>query len=333
MSTIARDRPESAAGDRRHPPARRSRPRRPRCWREGPAFARLVGFVGLFLLVLGAVVVIATRALGPRWVPEGGGSCSPALGLALMLYHAVTDGEQEVRRMYGGVRPVLLVFALVASLVPGPVQGTGADKAGRLLPAPVGRRGRASWACCSRSRSPATKRTRRTATSPSTVLLGVGGAAGGRELVAGSSSPDFLAGPGSRWRCSGLAFLCAYLGQVDTSDGHRLHGRVRARGVSGRGVWSTPSAARPSRRCCTTARRRCGSRTATLDWWGSAFRVLAGVAFLVPALIALRGSGSGVAARRRWRLVGLVGRRGGRRCRCSTTRSTPRRSRSWCPAG
>ena len=68
---------------------------------EGPTFARFIGFVGLFFMVLGTVVIVSTRALGPRWVPEGVGFLSAALGLTLMLYHAVTDGEQEVRRMYG----------------------------------------------------------------------------------------------------------------------------------------------------------------------------------------------------------------------------------------
>src|SRR5262245_22350874 len=87
---------------------------------EGPALARFVGFVGLFFLVLGVVVVVSTRVLGPRWVPEGFGFLSAALGIALMLYHAVTDSEQEIRRMYGGFAAFWLVFAVVASLVPGP---------------------------------------------------------------------------------------------------------------------------------------------------------------------------------------------------------------------
>ena len=87
---------------------------------EGPTLARAVGFAGLFFLVLGGVVVISTRVLGPRWVPEGFGFLSAALGLALMLYHAVTDSEQEIRRMYGGFAAFWLLVALVGSIVPGP---------------------------------------------------------------------------------------------------------------------------------------------------------------------------------------------------------------------
>ena len=45
---------------------------------EGPTFARLVGFVGLFLLVLGAVVIISTRAARPAVGARGArASCSP----------------------------------------------------------------------------------------------------------------------------------------------------------------------------------------------------------------------------------------------------------------
>src|SRR4051812_40941345 len=87
---------------------------------EGPTMARAIGFTGLFLLVLGGVVVITTRAVGPRWVSEGYGFVFAGVGLALMLYHSVTDGEQEVRRMYGGLAAGLLVLALATAIIPGP---------------------------------------------------------------------------------------------------------------------------------------------------------------------------------------------------------------------
>src|SRR5687767_12316312 len=71
---------------------------------EGPMLARMIGFLGLFAFVLGAVVVITTRVTGQaRWVPEWLGMLSAGFGLTLMLFHAVSDGEQEVRRMYGGL--------------------------------------------------------------------------------------------------------------------------------------------------------------------------------------------------------------------------------------
>ena len=70
--------PTRTARARPRPPAGRSRPPRRTMLAEGPAFARLVGFVGLFVLVLGAVVVITTRAARPAVDrPKGGASCSP----------------------------------------------------------------------------------------------------------------------------------------------------------------------------------------------------------------------------------------------------------------
>ena len=98
-----------------------------------------MGFAGLFFLVLGAVVVISTRVLGPRWVPEGFGFLSAAVGLALMLYHAVTDSEQEIRRMYGGFAAFWLLVAVVASFIPGPFDDGATRTVGHfLLPWGVG---------------------------------------------------------------------------------------------------------------------------------------------------------------------------------------------------
>src|SRR4051812_23855074 len=68
---------------------------------EGQAFGRLVGFAGLFGLVLGAVVIVTNQAFTPRWITSGWGYLFAAVGVMLMLYHAARDGEQEVRRLYG----------------------------------------------------------------------------------------------------------------------------------------------------------------------------------------------------------------------------------------
>src|SRR6516225_164176 len=88
---------------------------------EAPTFTRLAGMVGLGLFVLGAAVVIATKAVGPRWFPEGWGYIFAALGTALMLYHAIRDDEPEVRRLYGIFGGVWLLLGLAASILPGPV--------------------------------------------------------------------------------------------------------------------------------------------------------------------------------------------------------------------
>ena len=47
---------------------------------EGPAISRIIGFFGLFGLVLGSVVIITTRAASPRWVPEWFGFVSAGFG-------------------------------------------------------------------------------------------------------------------------------------------------------------------------------------------------------------------------------------------------------------
>src|SRR5438045_1546895 len=52
---------------------------------------RAVGIAGLFCTVLGLVVIVTTRAIGPRIVSEGFGFVFAGFGLALLLYHAVTD--------------------------------------------------------------------------------------------------------------------------------------------------------------------------------------------------------------------------------------------------
>jgi ABC-type transport system involved in multi-copper enzyme maturation permease subunit len=185
---------------------------------EGPTIARIIGFLGLFLTVLGVVVVVTTRAIGPRWVPEGVGFLSAGLGLALMLYHAISDSEQEVRRMYGMLAGGLLVFAVAFSLVPGPFDapsdkrtvgyyllpwGFGAGLVSLLFAIPF-------------TRYETHEKFRHGAL---TALLIIGGALAVGPLVAGIANPDFLAGTGLALALLGLGFLSAYLNQTDTSEG------------------------------------------------------------------------------------------------------------------
>ena len=84
---------------------------------EGPGFARIVGFVGLFALVLGSVVIITNMALTPRWITTGWGYLFAAFGIVLLMYHAVSDTEPEVRRMYGLFSAILLVLCLLVPIL------------------------------------------------------------------------------------------------------------------------------------------------------------------------------------------------------------------------
>lgn len=185
------------------------------------AFNRLVGFVGLFGLVLGLVVIIANMAIGPRWVGVGGGYLFAAVGLALMLYHAASDGEQEVRRAYGMFAAAWLILAVGAAVLPGPLFGP--PLAGQikvmgynLLPWGVGFGFLSLLFAIPFARHETDPKYRAVAAN---AMLGVGALLAIGSLVYGVVNPDFLLGRGVALALLGLAFLCAYMGQVDTSEG------------------------------------------------------------------------------------------------------------------
>jgi ABC-2 type transport system permease protein len=270
---------------------------------QGPSFARGVAFVGLFLFVLGLMVVVSTRVLGPRWVPEGWGFILTAFGLVLMLYHAVSDGQQDIRRTYGGFALLWLVAAIFFALVPGPLGNEGTKTVGHyLLPWGVGF-GLIGLLFIVPFCRHETEEVYRNAAV--TGLLVVGGFLAIGSVAAGIFKPEFLAGPGLTLAILGLAFLCAYLGQVDTSDGL---GFTVAFSLGAFGaavvVFAIFRAAFPTLlyEGPTVLRLPNGS----LDIWKATFRLLGGVAFLIPAAIAFAvkapGWLKGVTG-----LVGLVG--------------------------
>lgn len=199
---------------------------------EIPTFARFIGFGGLFLLVLGAVAVITNMYVGPRWIGPGWGYMFALSGLALMLYHAVRDGEQEVRRMYGMLAVVWLVLAIGAAVVPGPVFESAKDKKSgfNLVPWGVGFGILSLLFTVPFTRHETEEKYKNAAEKG---LLIVGGLLAVISLlgpVLGELVPalarqsrifqaDFLAGPGVILGVLGLAFLCAHLTQTDTSEG------------------------------------------------------------------------------------------------------------------
>jgi ABC-type transport system involved in multi-copper enzyme maturation permease subunit len=185
---------------------------------EGPMLPRLFGFVGLFAFVLGTVVVVTTRAIGPRWVSEGWGFLSAGLGVALMLYHAVSDGEQEVRRMYGGLSVGLLLVAVISALLPGPFDAPSNVKATGyyLLPWGIGAGLMSLLFAVPFTRHETDDFIRNIVTYG---MLGVGALLCVGAVAWGVRDPDWLAGKGLAMALLGLGFVCAYLSQVETADG------------------------------------------------------------------------------------------------------------------
>ncbi|MBN9518009.1 ABC transporter permease [bacterium] len=185
---------------------------------EGQAFGRLVGFAGLFGLVLGAVVVVTNTALTPRWISSGWGYLIAAAGVVLMLFHAAKDGEQEVRRLYGMLAALFLVLAVGASVVPGPIFTAAVKKTigYNLLPWGVAFGALSLVFTIPFVRHETDRRYRDAAVNG---MLGVGALLAVGSLVYGLYDPPFLVGPGIAVSLLGLAFLAAYMGQVDTSEG------------------------------------------------------------------------------------------------------------------
>jgi ABC-type transport system involved in multi-copper enzyme maturation permease subunit len=183
-----------------------------------PTLTRLIGVVGLFLTVLGLVVVATTRLVGPRIVPETLGFVCLCVGLIALLYHSVTDNEQDIRRMYGLAAGCLLVLAVAFGLIPGPFDASVSEKATGfyLLPWGVGTGLLALLFAVPFARHETHQLYRDIALY---ALLGVGGLLSAGVVVAGVFQPDFLAGPGLALGLLGVGFLCAYMSQVDTSEG------------------------------------------------------------------------------------------------------------------
>ncbi|MDW8243185.1 MAG: ABC transporter permease [Thermogemmata sp.] len=187
---------------------------------EGPNLPRLLGFAGLFLFILGSVAVIANRATEtPRLISENMGFLGLAAGLVLMFYHAITDNDNEVRRLYGLFAVGLLFYALAISLIPGPIFSAGlTDKriGYNLLPWGVGSAGMALLFLFPFLRHETEEGYRQIA------LLGVAGLGGVLavgSVLAGTFKPAFLTGPGLALTLLGLGFLWLYLSQVDTTQG------------------------------------------------------------------------------------------------------------------
>ncbi len=199
-----------------------------------PTFTRIIGFAGLFFLVLGAVAVITNMYVGPRIVGPGMGYLLAFVGVGLMLFHAIRDGEQEVRRMYAMLAVAWLVLAVAAAVIPGPLSESGVlskdKKSGyNLLPWGVGFGLLGLLFTIPFTRHETDEKYKAAAEQG---LLWIGAGLALVSLLGPVLGDlftwlrqyqifraDFLIGPGIALALLGLAFLCAHLGQRDTSEG------------------------------------------------------------------------------------------------------------------
>src|SRR5262245_29104278 len=134
-----------------------------------------------------------------------------------MLYHAVTDGEQEIRRMYAGLAGLFLLLAIASAILRGPFEGAVDKTMGYyLLPWGFGSAMLSLLFVIPFVRHETDDKLRDMIVN---ALLGIGGLLCIGVLAYGVYDPEWLAGKGLALALLGLAFVCAYLGQVETADG------------------------------------------------------------------------------------------------------------------
>lgn len=246
-------------------------------FKQGPAFARMVGFAGLFSLVLGTFVIVTNMAISPRWITTGWGYLFSAVGVVLMMYHAVSDGEPEVRRMYGLLSALWLVLAVIASVAPGPVFSAAATKTVgfNLLPWGVGFGFLSLLFAIPFARQETDPTYRRYV---ELGLLGTGALLAAGSLLAGLINKDFLVGPGLALALLGLGFLAAYTGQVDTSEGigYQVAFALGAVGAAV-AVYAIAQSAVPT--LLYDGPQVLRKPNGSLDWWRVAARMIGVAAF------------------------------------------------------
>lgn len=262
---------------------------------EGYAFGRMVGFAGLFGLVLGAVVILTNQALTPRWITSGWGYLFAAVGLMMMLFHAARDPEPEVRRLYGLLAAVFLILGVGAAVLPGPLFGSPVKREAwyNLMPWGLTFGALALAFAIPYVRHETDRRYRDAAVYG---LLGVGAFLAVVSLVVGLAHPPFLVGPGIALALLGLAYLCAYMGQTDTSEGVGYQVALGI-GAVGAGValWAFARSAVPP--VLIEGPNALYKPTGELDWWKAVGRGLIVLFFLGVASVGLFAKGLPVVIR------------------------------------
>jgi ABC-2 type transport system permease protein len=178
-----------------------------------PHLSRTAGMVGLFLLTIGTASVVAAERFERGPLGSGYGYLAGAVGLALLLIHALRDSDLEIRRMYGGFGLFLLAVGVLAGVVP----GGDAGKVGyNLLPWGFAFGAVALLFLVPFSQHETDTRLRNLTEK---LLLGVGALLSAGAIGVGIVRPDTLVGPGLLLALLGLAYLCAFLTTTDTSVG------------------------------------------------------------------------------------------------------------------
>jgi ABC-2 type transport system permease protein len=183
---------------------------------EPPTVTRyLIGFGGLFVATVGVVSVFAA-GYGRGLFGAEFGYLFAAVGTAMLLFHALRDGDLEIRRAYGAVGAALLLVAVGVGVFPAKPEGSDVSVAGHLL-LPWG--GLLAVVALLFLVAFARHETEEPFRSWVRIaLLGTGGLLAVACVVVGLFAPDLMAGPGAVFGVLGVAYLCGYFTVTDTTE-------------------------------------------------------------------------------------------------------------------
>lgn len=183
---------------------------------DQPLLPRMIGLAGLGFTTLGIAAIIANQ-YSPRIVGLSGGYLFAIFGIFALLYHALRDGDPEIRRVYGIASAVLVLAGLITLVVPGkPTEATTSTLAYHFLP----------WGAFALFvglgfLAAFLKHENESNFSEwgEVVLLGTGGVLFISSAILGVFWPAALVGIGIVMALIGLAYLAVYLARVDVSVG------------------------------------------------------------------------------------------------------------------
>jgi ABC-2 type transport system permease protein len=170
-----------------------------------PTVARFLGLIGCLLIACGFMIILMNEALGPRFVGKPAGAVGIAVGLILMMLHALRDDDQVIRRAYGVFGFAMLVLMLVL-LLPNTANllkyGWACALGGLCFLLTLGRHETdAGWLTVVRI-----------------TLGGLGAAMALVGFLAGVLVQDFLITYGTELVLLGLIFLCAFVSQASAAS-------------------------------------------------------------------------------------------------------------------